>query len=86
MEDTYRSRICPICGGVVSCNLGYTANEPDGSFRINFKATCEGCGIYIEGWDSRMFGLFLDRKPSKLVTDAFMDVDNKWVYCTATYR
>lgn len=86
MEDTYRSRICPICLGVVTCDLQATPTQADGSFRTVFTAECSKCGLSVAGNKSKLFSLFLDSRPSNIVQEAFFDNDDKWVYQTATYR
>jgi hypothetical protein len=81
MVDTYRSRICPICSGVVKCDLKSTPNDIDNSFNVAFTAVCSRCGLSVEGNKSSMFDLFSEAK-----VKAVGEVDDKWVYTTSTYR
>jgi len=81
MVDTYRSRICPICSGVVECDLRATQTDLDNSFKVAFTAVCSRCGLSVEGNKSSLFELFSEAK-----VKAVEEVDDKWVYTTATYR
>lgn len=89
MEDTYRARICPICDGVVTCDLSSAPTGTDQSFKITFVAQCGHCGLALAGNKSTMFDLFSDRKCLKATMKSkspTQDVDDKWVYVTGTYR
>jgi len=81
MLDTYRSRVCPICSGVVKCDLRATPNDQTNSFKVVFTAVCSRCGLSVEGNKSSLFDLFTESK-----VKAVGEVDDKWVYTTATYR